>query len=179
MGNAVGEDDPAFFRRAFACARPRDVHDVMVAKPRGVARPKLRESEAAGVRAQHPPGRARRILRIAQDHEEKGAEHDPRQIQRPEAKSARHGSYNNDLMTRAEIEHTLLDIVRKEKELPEGDFSEATVLADAGIDSLDALTILFAIEEHFKISIPDDRARRIRTFGDMIDAVEGLLAATQ
>ena len=82
-------------------------------------------------------------------------------------------------MTRAEIENTLLDIVRKEKELPEGDFSEATLLADAGIDSLDALTILFAIEEHFKISIPDDRARRIRTFGDMIDAVEGLLAAPQ
>lgn len=82
-------------------------------------------------------------------------------------------------MTRAEIEQTLLDIVRNEKELPEGDLSSETVLADAGIDSLDALTILFAIEEHFKISIPDERARRIRTFGDMVDAVEGLLAAPQ
>ena len=82
-------------------------------------------------------------------------------------------------MTRAEIEQSLLEIVRKEKELPAGEFSEHTVLEEAGIDSLDALTILFAIEEHFGISIPDDRARRIRTFGDMIDAVEGLLAAPQ
>jgi acyl carrier protein len=52
-----------------------------------------------------------------------------------------------------------------------------TLLADAGIDSLDSLTILFAIEEQFKISIPDDRARQMKTFGDMIDAVAALVPA--
>ena len=81
-------------------------------------------------------------------------------------------------MTRAEIEKTLLDIVRKEKStISESEFSPQASLADAGIDSLDALTILFAIEEHFKISIPDDRARSMKTFGDMVDAVEALVAA--
>ena len=50
-----------------------------------------------------------------------------------------------------------------------------TPLADAGIDSLDSLTILFAIEENFHISIPDDRARAIKTFGDMIDVVQELV----
>ena len=87
------------------------------------------------------------------------------------------GSYNNDPMTRAEIEQTLLEIVRKEKqEIPTGALAGDTPLADAGIDSLDALTILFAIEEHFKITIPDDRARAMKTFGDMVDAVEALVA---
>ena len=78
-------------------------------------------------------------------------------------------------MTRSEIETKLADIVRQEKALPEDQLTPETVLADAGIDSLDALTILFAIEEQFKISIPDDRARSIKTFGDMIDTVAALV----
>jgi len=52
-----------------------------------------------------------------------------------------------------------------------------TALADAAIDSPDALTILFAIEETFKISVPDDRARSMKTFGDMIDTIEKLVPA--
>ena len=78
-------------------------------------------------------------------------------------------------MTRAEVETKLIEIVRKEKNLADDVLKPEAILADAGIDSLDALTILFAIEEEFKISIPDDRARSIRTFGDMIDIVESLL----
>jgi acyl carrier protein len=80
-------------------------------------------------------------------------------------------------MTRAEIERTLIDIVRQEKDVPGDKLTPETPLADAGIDSLDSLTILFAIEEQFHISIPDDTARAMRTFGDMIDAVEALLPA--
>jgi acyl carrier protein len=80
-------------------------------------------------------------------------------------------------MTRAEIERKLIEIVRKEKEIPEDVLRPETPLAEAGIDSLDALTILFGIEEEFHISIPDDRARSMQTFGDIIDAVEAQLAA--
>jgi acyl carrier protein len=80
-------------------------------------------------------------------------------------------------MTRAEIERKLIEIVRKEKEIPEDVLRPETALAEAGIDSLDALTILFGIEEEFHISIPDDRARSMQTFGDIIDAVEAQLAA--
>jgi acyl carrier protein len=80
-------------------------------------------------------------------------------------------------MTAADIETKLREIVRQEKPgIPEEKLTRETALAEAGIDSLDALTILFAIEENFKISIPDDRARSMKTFGDMIDAVEALTA---
>lgn len=82
-------------------------------------------------------------------------------------------------MTRTEIEKALIEIVRKEKDIAEEKLTPETVLADAGIDSLDSLTILFAIEEHFKISISDTRARQIRTFGDMIDAIAELLPTPQ
>lgn len=50
-----------------------------------------------------------------------------------------------------------------------------TPLADAGIDSLDSLTILFGIEEEFKLSISDQDARAMKTFGDMVDTIERLL----
>ena len=77
-------------------------------------------------------------------------------------------------MTRDEIAQQLIEIVRKEKQVPEDKLTQETALADAGIDSLDSLTILFAIEETFHLSIPDDKARAIKTFGDMIDIVEEL-----
>jgi acyl carrier protein len=78
-------------------------------------------------------------------------------------------------MTRSEIEAKLTEIVRKEKNVADDKMTLETPLADAGIDSLDALTILFAIEEEFHISIPDDRARAMRTFGDMVEAIEALV----
>ena len=81
-------------------------------------------------------------------------------------------------MTRDEIARKLAEIVRQEKEIPDDKLTPETPLADVGIDSLDALTILFSIEEEFKISVPDDQAKGIRTFGDMIDVVESLTAAS-
>ncbi|HEX7421437.1 MAG TPA: phosphopantetheine-binding protein [Thermoanaerobaculia bacterium] len=82
-------------------------------------------------------------------------------------------------MNRGEIEQKLIEIVRQEKpDLTADTLTPETALADAGIDSLDALTILFAIEETFRISIPDDRARAMKTFGDMVDAVVALIPAS-
>ena len=78
-------------------------------------------------------------------------------------------------MTRGEIEEKLISIVKHEKDIPDEILKSETPLAEAGVDSLDSLTILFAIEEQFRISIPDDRARAIKTFGDMIDVVQELL----
>jgi acyl carrier protein len=79
-------------------------------------------------------------------------------------------------MTRQEIERDLIEIVCKEKHIEPEKLTPESALADAGIDSLDALTILFAIEEQFHISIPDDQARAMRTFGDMVDIVVQLTA---
>jgi acyl carrier protein len=77
-------------------------------------------------------------------------------------------------MTRSELEQKLIEIVQKEKDVPADKITPAALLTDAGIDSLDALSILFAIEEQFHISIPDDKARAAKTFGDLADIVEEL-----
>jgi len=79
-------------------------------------------------------------------------------------------------VTRSEIEEKLKTLVRQEKNVADELLTPETPLADAGIDSLDSLTILFAIEEEFHISIPDGRAREIRTFGDLVDIIQDLTA---
>jgi acyl carrier protein len=49
---------------------------------------------------------------------------------------------------------------------------------ELGIDSLDGINILFAVENEFNISIPDDAAKAIRSVGEMIEGISKLLAAS-
>jgi acyl carrier protein len=52
-----------------------------------------------------------------------------------------------------------------------------TNLQEMGIDSLDVFTLLFELENTFKISIPDDDVRSIRTVNDIVDGIKKILAA--
>lgn len=54
--------------------------------------------------------------------------------------------------------------------------AEATFEA-IGVDSLDGIQILFALEQEFDISIPDEEAKKIRSVPDVIAGVRQLLAA--
>jgi len=46
-----------------------------------------------------------------------------------------------------------------------------------GIDSMDAVEILFALENEFDINIPDDEVRTVRNIRQMCEGVERLVAA--
>ncbi|MGH9456651.1 MAG: acyl carrier protein [Thermoanaerobaculia bacterium] len=75
-------------------------------------------------------------------------------------------------MERADLERKILDVVREQKTIPDAPPAQDTPLVELGIDSLDALNILFALEEAFDITIPDERARSIRTLGDLVSVIE-------
>lgn len=157
MRALVEQHHPALFGTALPYPRPCHVDDAVP----GMA--ELGESHSAGVGAENSSGAARGILGPAQSDEEKGAEDNPRGVESGKSIIAH--------VTRAEIEQKLIDIVRQEKNIPLEKLAAETPLADAGIDSLDALTILFAVEEHFKINIPDNDARAAKTLGDISAAV--------
>jgi acyl carrier protein len=164
--DAVEQDHPPVLRRPLPRTRSRHVHDLVAVES---ALLRDRESALSGLDGEHAPRRTRRIFESAECEEEDRAESDP-------AEGDAHvriitGRFMMSGVTREEIEQQLVAIVRKEKEIPEGLLQTDTELAAAGIDSLDALTILFAIEEHFRISIPDATARAMKTFGDMVQAV--------
>lgn len=61
--------------------------------------------------------------------------------------------------------------VPREKVTPESSFEEL------GIDSMDGVEILFALENEFDITIPDEDAKTIRSIRQMAEGVERLLAA--
>ena len=48
---------------------------------------------------------------------------------------------------------------------------------ELGMDSLDGVNLLFAVEEEFDISISDEDAKSIRTVRQMVEGVEKLLQA--
>ena len=63
------------------------------------------------------------------------------------------------------------------KRIPAEDIKLDSNLQEMGIDSLDVFTLLFELENSFKISIPDDEVRSIRTVSDVVEGIKKLLAA--
>lgn len=63
------------------------------------------------------------------------------------------------------------------KRIPADKITLETNLQDLGIDSLDVFTLLFELENAFKISIPDDDVRSIRTVNDIVEGVKKLIGA--
>jgi acyl carrier protein len=71
----------------------------------------------------------------------------------------------------------VLKVIATSKRIPletvtiDGDFEQL------GIDSMDAVEILFALENEFDISIPDEEVRSVRNVRDMCEGVDRLVAA--
>jgi len=63
------------------------------------------------------------------------------------------------------------------KRIPAESITLETDLQQMGIDSLDVFSLLFELENAFKISIPDDDVRSIKTVNDIVEGVKKLLAA--
>jgi acyl carrier protein len=53
---------------------------------------------------------------------------------------------------------------------------EARIVEDLNADSLDVMEILMAVEEQFKLSIPDDVSERVSTVGELIELLQEMLA---
>jgi acyl carrier protein len=76
-----------------------------------------------------------------------------------------------------EVAEKVIATLASVKRIPADKISLETNLQDLGIDSLDVFTLLFELENAFKISIPDDDVRSIRTVSDIVEGVKKILAA--
>ncbi len=63
------------------------------------------------------------------------------------------------------------------KRVPEERVTVDSSFEELGIDSMDAVEILFALENEFDISIPDDEVKTVRNVRQMAEGVGRLLAA--
>ncbi|MDX2181967.1 MAG: acyl carrier protein [Bryobacteraceae bacterium] len=73
----------------------------------------------------------------------------------------------------------VIAIVAKTTHKPIEAFAADSSFESLGIDSLDGIQILFALEQEFDISIPDDEAKKIRGIADVVEGVGKLIDAKQ
>ena len=75
-----------------------------------------------------------------------------------------------------ELAEKVQSAIAASKRIPREQVSLESTLEDLGMDSLDQLNLLFALESDFNISIPDDEAKSIRTVREMVEGVRKLVA---
>ena len=79
-------------------------------------------------------------------------------------------------MSIEELTERVRRIIATAQHLPEEKVTADSTFAELGIDSLDGINILFAVESEFNINIPDDAAQSIRSVRDVVDGIAKLLA---
>jgi acyl carrier protein len=77
-----------------------------------------------------------------------------------------------------ELAEKVLSAIATSKRIPRERVTVDSTLEDLGMDSLDQLNLLFALESDFNISIPDEEAKSIRTVREMVEGVRKLVAGT-
>jgi acyl carrier protein len=75
------------------------------------------------------------------------------------------------------VQDTIFDIISKESGIDRAKITPDATLKDLEIQSLDAVQILFEIEDHFKITMPDrDPNFDTESVKGLIETVEKLVA---
>ena len=68
-------------------------------------------------------------------------------------------------------------VIANSQRIPIEKVTIESTFQELGIDSMDAVNILFGLESEFDINIPDEEAKDIRTLRQMAEGVEKLVAA--
>ena len=89
----------------------------------------------------------------------------PDEINAPEAAE-------NDELTQ-KVLRIVAETQRKDVALVKVDSS----FEELGIDSMDGVNIVFALENEFDVNVPDDEVKNIRSIRDMVEGIRKLLAA--
>jgi acyl carrier protein len=76
-----------------------------------------------------------------------------------------------------ELIQRVLKTITASKKLPPDKATIDSEFLELGIDSMDAVEILFALENEFDVNIPDDAVREVRNVRQMCEGVAKLVAA--
>ena len=75
-----------------------------------------------------------------------------------------------------ELTQRVLTVIANTQRIPRDKVTIDSSFEELGIDSMDGVNILFALENEFNITIPDEAAKQIRSIRQMVEGVETLLA---
>jgi acyl carrier protein len=71
----------------------------------------------------------------------------------------------------------VIAVIAQTRKMPVESVRPEQTFQELGIDSLDGLSLLLALEEEFDISVPDEDGRTYSTVRQVIDGIELLVAA--
>jgi acyl carrier protein len=75
-----------------------------------------------------------------------------------------------------EIIEKVLASIAKIKGIAPGNIGPDSTFEELKMDSLDGLNLFFELEEAFDLTIPDERARSLRTVRNIVEEIEKLLS---
>jgi acyl carrier protein len=71
-------------------------------------------------------------------------------------------------------ENMVFEVIAREQKCSPASLTLETRLEDLGIDSLRAITILYQLEEHYEIEVPNELIETIVTVGDIVTNIDQL-----
>ena len=77
-------------------------------------------------------------------------------------------------MSNQELTERVRGIIAATQHVPKEKITADSTFQELGIDSLDGINILFAVESEFNINIPDDAAQNIKSVRDVVDGIAKL-----
>jgi acyl carrier protein len=75
-----------------------------------------------------------------------------------------------------ELTHRIISCIAESQKIPPEKITLDSTFEELGIDSLDGVNILFALENEFNINIPDEGVQGIRGVRGMVEALDKLLS---
>jgi acyl carrier protein len=80
-------------------------------------------------------------------------------------------------MSEETVAQRVIRVIAMNKKMAPEELSPASRFEDRKMDSLDALNMIFALEEEFDIDIPNEEAAKMKSVEEAIQGVEELLKA--
>jgi acyl carrier protein len=79
-----------------------------------------------------------------------------------------------EVLMSEKILNSVIAAIAKQKHIDPGVISIGSLLDELGVTSLDAITIVFEIEEEFDIEVPGDLLESLKSVRDIVDGIAEL-----
>jgi acyl carrier protein len=73
----------------------------------------------------------------------------------------------------------VISVIATAQKLPLERITIESTFEELGIDSLDGVNILFALENEFNINIPDDKVEGVRSVRQMVESLEKVVSGEE
>ena len=85
----------------------------------------------------------------------------------------------NDLLSKKDTQKVMEILAHELDVAPNQLTADAKLTEDLGADSLSKVSIIMKLEDEFGVTVPDERAEKVQTVGDVFELLAAILPAEQ